>query len=64
MGDGTRRSATTINNVITTIAGNGSTDTAATEAVKEASLFIPFGIALGPDGSLYIADKDNHESGR
>ncbi len=61
MGDGSRRSATTINNVITTIAGNGIYGYGGDGGpAKEASLSIPIGIALAPDGSLYIADTNNH----
>ncbi|MBK1717696.1 RHS repeat-associated core domain-containing protein, partial [Thiocystis violacea] len=46
--------------VITTIAGNGtrgySGDGGAATAAK---LYHPAGIAIGPDGSLYIADSEN-----
>jgi RHS repeat-associated protein len=51
--------------IITTVAGNGQvcfTLDACGDGGQAtgAKLFDPFGLALGPDGSLFIADSDNH----
>lgn len=46
--------------VTTTLAGNGeSGDTDGTG--EEAQFHYPYGIALGPDGNLYVADTHNHK---
>jgi YD repeat-containing protein len=61
-GDGGRRSASGMGRVITTVAGTGlggffnSDGRPATEAM----LYSPAGTAVGPDGTLYIADNLNH----
>lgn len=61
LGDGTRRSdqSPQLQNIITTFAGGGSTfqdDGLATAT----TLAAPYRTAVGPDGSLYIADRDHH----
>jgi RHS repeat-associated protein len=61
-GDGTRRSAAGINSdVITTVAGNGTAGFSGDGGpATEAALSYPYGVAVGPDGSLYIADANNY----
>ena len=59
-GDGQRRSAADQNNIITTIAGNGSSGFSGDGGLAtEASLRNPEALAVGPDGSVYILDEDN-----
>ncbi len=59
-GDGTRRSAQSVNNVITTVAGNGNRSFGGDGGpAVQAELFFPGGIAASPDGSLFIIDSDN-----
>lgn len=46
---------------IDTIAGNGTRgSTGDGGPAREASFFAPLGLAISPDGSLYIADTNNH----
>ena len=46
---------------ISTLAGNGSSGSAGDEGpAVDATLYRPFGVALGTDGNLYIADTYNH----
>ncbi|MGQ0594443.1 MAG: NHL domain-containing protein, partial [Gammaproteobacteria bacterium] len=60
-GDGGKRSATKLFNTITTVAGNGDSGFSGDGGpASHASLSGPATIALGPDGSLYIADTSNH----
>ncbi len=48
--------------VITTVAGRGwCADWGDGGPARNAYLCFPHGIALGPDGSLYIADSENHK---
>ncbi|MBI2875537.1 MAG: hypothetical protein HYY20_01500, partial [Candidatus Tectomicrobia bacterium] len=61
LGDGGRRSAEALGQVITTVAGNGiqgfdGDDGPATMA----KLWLPYGVAVGPEGSFYIADTINN----
>lgn len=60
MGDGTRRVAERMGAVVKTVAGKGgraySGDGGA--AVK-AQFLSPAGVSIGPDGSIFIADKNN-----
>lgn len=47
--------------VIDTVAGNGTRgSTGDGGPARQASVFAPLGLALSPDGSLYIADTNNH----
>ena len=47
--------------IITTVAGNGTAGFSGDDGpAMQAQLFYPDGVALGPDGSLYIADSGNH----
>ena len=60
LGDGTRRTATAIN-IATTVAGNGSYGFSGDGGpAVQAALKYPGEIAVVADGSLYIADTDNH----
>jgi hypothetical protein len=61
LGDGGRRSAKTLGYAITTIAGNGTLGSSGDGGpATQAQLDAPARIAVGPDGSLYIADAGNH----
>lgn len=47
--------------IITTVAGNGNPGFSGDGGpATQARLYNPYAVALGPDGSLYIADSDNH----
>ena len=60
MGNGVRRSAEDVNRIITTVAGNGSQSYSGDNGpATEAGLSKPQDVAVGPDGSIYIADRDN-----
>jgi RHS repeat-associated protein len=58
-GDGGRRTATGVNNlVVKTIAGDGTWGSSGDGGpATEAWIYAPKGIAVGPDGSLYITDE-------
>jgi RHS repeat-associated protein len=57
LGDGRRRTADSITNIITTIAGNGMPGFDGDGgAATSANLAAPVGVAVGSDGSTYIAD--------
>ncbi|WAM22762.1 MAG: right-handed parallel beta-helix repeat-containing protein (plasmid) [Candidatus Methanoperedens sp.] len=59
-GDGEERSARVLNQIITTVAGNGIGDYAGDGGPAiQASLSYPYGIAVGSDGTIYIADSHN-----
>ncbi len=61
LGDGGRRSAKTLGYVITTTAGNGTMGSGGDGGpATQAQLGTSPKIAIGPDGSLYIADAANH----
>jgi RHS repeat-associated protein len=63
MGDGTQRSAEAQVNVINSVAGTLGIEGCCGDgnpATSGAYLRRPRGIAVGPDGSLYIADRMNH----
>jgi RHS repeat-associated protein len=62
-GDGSQGSADAqrINNVITTLAGtNGTGCNGDNGPAALATLFNPVGVAAGADGSVYIADENDH----
>jgi len=60
LGDGTRRDAESLGaGAINTFAGGGSVSGDGGPATQ-ATISHPFGLAVGPDGSLYIADSGNH----
>ena len=61
MGDGTRRSMAPLGQVITGVAGRGSSGSSGDAMpASEAYLSYPNGLAVGADGSVYIADSANH----
>ncbi|MGH7165275.1 MAG: Ig-like domain-containing protein, partial [Nitrospiraceae bacterium] len=60
-GDGPQRSAVALNSLIRTVAGTGSQGAGGDGgAATAASLDLPNGVAVGPDGSVYIADTSNN----
>ncbi|MCL6613782.1 MAG: hypothetical protein K6U03_04055, partial [Firmicutes bacterium] len=61
LGDGSRRSAENISLVADTVAGTGEWGYGGDGGqAREAVLYCPMGITLGPDGTIYIADTNNH----
>ena len=56
-GDGARRDARVIGAVMTTVAGNGSLDFTGDGTPATDAGLLPSGLAVAPDGSLYIADR-------
>jgi RHS repeat-associated protein len=61
MGDGTRRNMEPLGQVITAVAGLGFRSYSGDGGpASAASVSDPHGIAVGADGSLYIADSANH----
>ncbi|HEY0068432.1 MAG TPA: hypothetical protein VGE04_00535, partial [Chloroflexia bacterium] len=61
VGTGRVRSAQTLGRTITTVAGNGVRGSSGDGGPATlARLNIPTGIAVGPDGSFYIADSYSH----
>ena len=61
LGDGSRHSAWNIHSVIETFAGNGVAGFGGDgEQATAAKMSYPAALAVGPDGSLYIADNFNH----
>ena len=60
-GNGKQRRTSATTTVINTVAGDGKNDfNDDDELATKTSLSYPSSIAFGPDGSLYIADKNNH----
>jgi len=60
-GDGSVQSTQNFARVITTVAGTGATGFSGDGGpVDQALLRHPRNVALGPDGSLYIVDQQNH----
>jgi RHS repeat-associated protein len=58
-GDGVRLSTEAASPVITTVAGGGLTNNLGDGGPATQASFLSYGVAVGPDGSLYIADSDN-----
>jgi len=59
-GDGHRRSAEQLSDVINTVAGNGSAKTGGDGGpAVNASLYSPMGLVVAGDGTLYIAQYDS-----
>ncbi|MBI2877240.1 MAG: hypothetical protein HYY20_10190 [Candidatus Tectomicrobia bacterium] len=60
LGDGGRRGAKALSQVITTVAGDGSFGFSGDgRPAIAAQLWWPSGVAVGPDGSLYIAEASD-----
>jgi RHS repeat-associated protein len=61
LGDGDRRRAETLSSIITTVAGSDADGFSGDGGPATAArLWSPWGVAAGPDGSLYIADSVNN----
>lgn len=62
LGNGKRQNANFLNyDIITTVAGGGTAGFGKDSVQStQAQLLFPKDVAAGPDGSLFIADKDNH----
>ncbi len=59
-GDGSRSGISGVRDVITTVAGNGDADFSGDGGpARLAAINEPTGIAVGPDGSVYISDRNN-----
>ncbi len=61
LGNGERKSARNMaSHIITTVAGNGYNGYSGDDGLATlAKLYFPNGVAVGPDGSFYIADSSN-----
>src|SRR5205823_1843148 len=59
LGDGRQRRAAAMGTVITTVAGGSGGLSGDGGPATQARLNNPFGVAVAPDGSLYIADMSN-----
>jgi RHS repeat-associated protein len=59
-GDGSRSGADALDTIITTVAGNGTYGDSGDGGPATQAQLAPLGIAVGSDGSLYIADVINH----
>src|SRR5262249_49066725 len=64
LGNGRQRSTRALGAVITTVAGNGFGTYGDGGPAVYAGLWQPGGIAIAPDGRLYIADAGNSPGGR
>ncbi|TAN67540.1 MAG: PASTA domain-containing protein, partial [Methylobacter sp.] len=61
LGNGARNNATNLGYAIATVIGTGQSGFSGDGGwARQAQLASPAGIAVGPDGSLYIADGGNH----
>ncbi|MGE5548948.1 MAG: OmpL47-type beta-barrel domain-containing protein, partial [Bacteroidota bacterium] len=59
LGDGSRRSTKSISAIITTVAGMGMGGYAGDGVpATAAKLYYPSGVAIGPEGSIYITDQN------
>lgn len=46
-------------NLISTVAGNGASSLSSVIPASDLPLSLPFGVAVGPDGSVYVADTNS-----
>ncbi|MBI4586444.1 MAG: PKD domain-containing protein [Planctomycetes bacterium] len=61
LGDGRQRSSEALGRTVVTVAGTGSQGSSGDNGqATTARLWVPSAVALGPDGSLYIADTYNN----
>ena len=60
LGDGRQRSAEGIGQTMTTAAGSGAFGNFDAASARDAQFDTPAGVAVAPDGSLYIADMNNN----
>ncbi|KAB2921394.1 MAG: hypothetical protein F9K25_20545, partial [Candidatus Contendobacter sp.] len=61
LGDGSQRSAQNVSGIITTVAGGGGIGYSGDGGpATQAMLDEPVDVAVGPDGSAWIADRKNH----
>ncbi|MGK4006806.1 RHS repeat-associated core domain-containing protein [Sorangium sp. So ce1036] len=62
LGDGRRRRADALGNVLMTVAGHGCGNCVLSdgEPATQVSLYAPSGVTAAPDGGIYIADSFHH----
>jgi RHS repeat-associated protein len=61
LGDGTRRSAASLSSVVNTLAGGGTQGANEGLPATEASLGRTVGVAVGRDGTVYIAERTSNK---